>query len=43
MKRRYMYLLKKIKDGTTYKKGEKVWADSPCKGWHVIRKIEVSE
>ena len=33
-----MYLLEKIKDGTTYKKGERIWATHPCKGWRIIKK-----
>ena len=34
-----MYLLEKIKDGTTYKKGERIWAFQPCKGWRIIKRI----
>lgn len=41
MARKYMYLLEKIKDGTTYKKGEKIIAYAPCTGWRVIEKIRV--
>lgn len=34
----YRYLLERIKDGVDWKKGEKIWAESPCSGWRVIEK-----
>lgn len=40
MKRKYMYLLERIRDGIDWKKGDTIWADSPCTGWRVIKKIE---
>ena len=38
---KYMYLLEKIKDGTDWPKGSCIWATHPCKGWRVVRKMEV--
>ena len=38
--KRKMYLLERIHDSkTTYgwKSGERIWADSPCKGWRVVK------
>lgn len=34
----YRYLLERIKDGVDWKKGERIWAESPCAGWRVIEK-----
>lgn len=39
--KKYIYLIEKIKDGTDYKKGDRIWADMPCKGWRIIRKTEI--
>lgn len=39
--RRYRYLLEKIKDGTDWKKGMQIWADSPCTGWRIIKKVRI--
>lgn len=41
-RKRYMYLLERIADGTDWKKGERIWANSPCKGWRVIKKVETN-
>lgn len=41
MARKYMYLLERIRDGRDWKKGERIWADSPCAGWRVVEKIKV--
>ena len=32
------YLLERIKDEGGYRKGERIWALAPCKGWRVVRK-----
>ena len=34
-----MYLLERIKDGTDWKAGMRVWATHPCKGWRIIKKV----
>lgn len=31
-----IYLLERIKDGTDWKKGMRIWAYKPCKGWKTI-------
>ena len=31
-----MYLLERIKDGSDWKKGDKVWSDTKLPGWRVI-------
>lgn len=40
-RRKYMYLLERIRDGRDWKKGERIWAESPCTGWRVIERIEI--
>lgn len=32
-----VYLLERIRDGGTHRKGERIWALQRCKGWRVIR------
>ena len=43
--KRKMYLLQRISDkkGNPYgwRKGEMVWADSPCKGWRIVKIVYV--
>lgn len=39
-KRKYRYLLERIKDSTDWEKGARIWADSPCTGWRIIMKIK---
>ena len=41
-RKRYMYLLERIKDGTDWEKEMRILADSPCVGWRIINKIEVN-
>ena len=41
MAKKYMYLLERIRDGTDWRKGERIWADSPCTGWRIIKRIRV--
>lgn len=36
---KYYYLLERIKDGVDWKKGMRIWAYQPCKGWRIIKKI----
>ena len=43
MRKRYRYLLDKIRDGSDWKKGMRIWADMPCTGWRIIEKIPVRE
>lgn len=31
-----LYLLECMKDGADWKKGMRIWAYQPCKGWKVI-------
>lgn len=39
MARHYQYLLERIRDGTGWEKGMRIWAFSRCPGWRVIKKI----
>lgn len=41
MARKYMYLLERIRDGSDWEKGMRIWADSPRTGWRVVEKIRV--
>ena len=34
----YKYLIERIRDGADWKKGDRIWAESPCTGWRVIEK-----
>ena len=40
MSKRTVYLLERIRDGIDWRKGERIWANSPCVGWRVIQKIK---
>ena len=40
---RYIYLLERINDGRDWKKGDRIYADMPCKGWRIIEKILVNK
>lgn len=40
--RKYIYLIEKIKDGSSYKKGDRIWASHRCTGWRVVRKEKYS-
>lgn len=40
-RKRYMYLLERIRDSRDWPAGCKIWAAQPCTGWRVIKKIEV--
>ena len=31
-----IYLLERIKNGTDWRKGMRIWAYQPCKGWKII-------
>ena len=35
-----MYLLERIRDGTDWKAGDRIWAHKPCKGWRIIQKLQ---
>ena len=41
MRKRYMYLIERIRDSRDWPKGCRIWADAPCTGWRVIQKMEV--
>ena len=41
MVRKYMYLLERIRDGRDWKKGDRIWANSPCTGWRIVMKREI--
>lgn len=43
MRKRYMYLLERIRDGADWQKGSRIWAESPCTGWRVVQKMEVRQ
>ena len=36
-----IYLLERIRNGTDWKKGMRIWAHQPCKGWRIIEKKEI--
>ena len=36
-----IYRLERIKDGIDWKKGDRIWAYQPCKGWRVISIVEI--
>lgn len=38
-----IYLLERIKDGVDWKKGMRIWAYQPCKGWKIICIEEVKQ
>ena len=40
-RRKYMYLLERIKDSIDWPKGIQIWAEHPCKGWRIVEKMEV--
>lgn len=40
MSKRFMYLLEKIRDGTDYPKGIRIWTDHKCTGWRVVKIIQ---
>ena len=41
MKKRYMYLLERIRDSLDWPKGARIWAKHRCTGWRVVDRIEV--
>lgn len=41
MRKQYVYLLERVRDGENWRKGMRIWADMPCVGWRVIEKVEV--
>lgn len=41
MRRKYMYLLERIRDCIDWKEGMRIWAHSPCVGWRIIKKVEI--
>lgn len=41
MRKKYMYLLERIRDGTDWQKGTRIWAEHRCTGWRVIDRMEV--
>ena len=41
MRKRYMYLLERIRDSHDWPRGCQIWAEDPCAGWRVIQKMEV--
>ena len=41
MRKKYMYLLEKIRDSHDWPKGSRIWAEHRCTGWRVIGKMEV--
>ena len=36
-----IYLLERIRDGRDWKKGMRIWAHQPCKGWRIIEKQKI--
>lgn len=40
-RKKYMYLLERIRDSHDWPAGCRIWADAPCTGWRVIEKTEV--
>lgn len=41
MTRKYKYLLERIRDGRDWKKGDRIWAEAPCTGWRIVRKMRI--
>ena len=41
MRKHYMYLLERIRDGNDWPKGTRIWAEHRCTGWRVVDRIEV--
>ena len=39
--KKYMYLIERIRDSRDWPKDCRIWADKPCNGWRVIKKMEV--
>lgn len=37
----YVYLLERIRDCRDWRKGTQIWADMPCTGWRVIKKVKI--
>lgn len=37
-RKRFIYLLERIRDSRDWPKGCRIWADMPCTGWRVIKK-----
>lgn len=42
MRKHYVYLLERIRDSYDWPKGIRIWANSPCTGWRIIKKMEVN-
>lgn len=41
MRKRYMYLLERIRDSRDWPKDCRIWTNQPCTGWRVIKRVEV--
>lgn len=41
MRKRYMYLLERIKDCHDWPQVSRIWAEHRCTGWRVVAKMEV--
>ena len=39
--KKYMYLLERIKGCYDWPEGCRIWADSPCKGWRIVKKVKL--
>ncbi len=42
-RKKYMYLLERIRDSYDWPKGIHIWADMPCTGWRIVKKEVVRE
>lgn len=42
-RKKYMYLLERIRDSYDWPKGIRIWAYMPCAGWRIVEKREVRE
>ncbi len=40
-RKKYMYLLERIKDSHDWPAGCRIWAERPCTGWRVVGRMEV--
>lgn len=40
-RKKYMYLLERIKDSRDWPEGCRIWAWQPCAGWRVVGRMEV--
>lgn len=40
-RRKYVYLIERVKDSIDWPKGIQIWSTRPCPGWKIVHKMEV--